>query len=54
MIIFIEFVDGSKREINVDDYCPGERCLKYIIKYGPDRGEYAVPYCQIKTYKIVR
>ncbi len=54
MILFIEFIDGSKREINIDDYWQGEQYLKYIIKYGPDRGEYVVPYCQIKTYKIVR
>lgn len=54
MIIWIEFIDGSEKEINVDDYWQGERYLKYTIRYGPDRGEYVVPYCQIKTYKIVR
>lgn len=54
MILFIEFIDGSEKKINVDDYRQGEGYLKYIIKYGPDRGEYVVPYCQIKTYKIVR
>ena len=54
LIIWIEFIDGSEKEINVDDYWQGERYLKYTIRYGPDRGEYVVPYCQIKTYKIVR
>lgn len=54
MIIWIEFTDGTKKEIDVDDYWMGERYLKYTIRYGPDKGEYVVPYCQIKTYKIVR
>lgn len=54
MILWIEFIDGSKREINADDVCEGKQCLKYIILYGSDKGEYNVPFCQIKTYKIVR
>ena len=54
MIVFIEFVDGSKKEINVDDVCEGKQCLKYVIRYGPNEGEYSIPFCQIKTYKFVR
>lgn len=54
MILWIEFIDGTKKEIDVCDICDGKQCLKYIILYGPDKGEYNVPYCQIKAYKIVR
>ena len=54
MILWIEFADGSEKEINVEDVYEGRQCLKYTIRYGTDSGEYSVPYCQIKTYKIVR
>lgn len=53
MILWIEFIDGSKKEINCDDVCEGKQCLKYTIRYGADSGEYSVPLCQIKTYKVV-
>jgi hypothetical protein len=54
MILWIEFTDGSEKEIHVDDVYEGKQCLKYMIRYGADSGEYSVPYSQIKTYKITR
>lgn len=54
LILCIEFIDESTKVINVDDVCEGKQCLKYTIRYGADSGEYSVPFCQIKTYKIVR
>lgn len=54
MTIWIEFIDGNKKEINVDDVREGKQCLQYIILYGPYKGEYNVPFCQIKMYRIMR
>lgn len=54
MTLIIEFTDGSVKEVYADDITHGKQCLNYPIRYGPDRGEYNIPYCQIKIYKIVR
>jgi hypothetical protein len=54
VILWIEFIDGSEKEIHVDDVYEGKQCLKYMILYGATSGEYSVPYSQIKTYKITR
>lgn len=54
LIIWVEFVDGVKKEIYADDVCEGKQRLKYIISSGLFKGEYNIPLCQIRTYKIER
>lgn len=54
MTLRIEFTDGSVKVVYADDACEGRQCLKYVIRCGPDEGEYSIPLCQIRTFKIVR
>lgn len=54
MILWVEFVDGIRKEIHADDVREREYCLTYIILSGLFKGEYNIPLCQIRTYKIER
>lgn len=54
MILWIEYLDGVKKDIPCDDICVGEQCLKYTVSHGIYRGEYQIPLCTLRIFKIIK
>lgn len=54
MSLVIEYVDGTTENLYVDDVYESKQCLIYYIRFGVNSGRYAIPFTQLKRYKVER